>query len=238
MTPATHAERPGIGVYYADTRNVGAADVEALVTDDDRDRLATMTRPSRRTQYLVGRALLRFALERWTGRPAALHCLTARVSGKPECVGGPMISVAHDGTLVVCAISSAGDVGVDVQFPAPRLRTADIARQYFSAAESHWLRGAPDDAFYMLWVLKEAYLKSLGHGLAGGLALLECRIAPPSIEATAAVRPDLALYSVGGAHLGVATVGCGFSEVGVESWSPSPACAVPPLRVVATTAYA
>ena len=35
----------------------------------------------------------------------------------------------------------------------------------------------------MLWVLKEAYLKALGSGLAGGLSSLECRIEPPAVVA-------------------------------------------------------
>jgi 4'-phosphopantetheinyl transferase len=236
MTPGSRTESRAIGVYYADTRNVGAADVAALVTDDDRSRLATITRPRRRIQYLAGRALLRFALERWTGRPAASHRLLLGANGKPACEGGPMISVTHDGTLVACAISSADDVGVDVQFPVPRLHTLEIARQYFSAAESHWLRSAPDDAFYMLWVLKEAYLKTLGRGLAGGTSLLDCRIVPPGIKATAAVHAELALYSAGTAFLGIATVGRGVSRVAVERWSPSPTAAVSPLRLVATTA--
>ena len=50
----------------------------------------------------------------------------------------------------------------------------------------------------MLWVLKEAYLKFLGCGLAGGLDLLECRVEPPLIEMRAAATAHLAVYSVAG----------------------------------------
>lgn len=238
MTVGNHVGLPAIGIYYADTRNVSAADVESFVTDDDCGRLAAIMRPSRRTQYLVGRALLRFALQRWTGAHAAAHRLTVRPGGKPECHGGPMISVTHDSTLVACVVASASDVGIDVQFADARRRTADISRGYFSTAESRWLRDAPGEAFYRLWVLKEAYLKALGRGLTGGLALLECRIEPPRIEVTAAVRPDLALFSAGDAHLGVATLGGGVADVAVECWNPSPLFTVPPLRLLATTAQA
>jgi 4'-phosphopantetheinyl transferase len=235
MTTGSRPEDRAIVVSYADIRNVGAADVAALVTDADRRRLATITRPRRRSQYLASRALLRFALERCTGRPATSHRFILGANGKPQCVDGPMISVTHSGALVACAISSANDVGIDVQLPTPRVHTADIARQFFSPAESHWLRSAPDDAFYMLWVLKEAYLKSLGRGLADGLGLLDCRIMPPSIKATAAVHAELALYSIGDAFLGIASVGHGLSQIAVECWSPSPAAAASPLRLMATT---
>ncbi len=40
----------------------------------------------------------------------------------------------------------------------------------------------------MLWVLKEAYLKALGSGLAGGLSSLECRIEPPAVVARSGRR--------------------------------------------------
>ena len=50
----------------------------------------------------------------------------------------------------------------------------------------------------MLWVLKEAYLKALGSGLAGGLSSLECRIEPPAVvarTADGAAVPQLALLA-------------------------------------------
>jgi 4'-phosphopantetheinyl transferase len=236
MTPGSCFERGAINVHYADIRSVGSADVAALVTDNDRRRLSAIARPGRRTQYLAGRALLRVALERWTGRPAASHRLIVGANGKPQCVGGPMISLTHNGTLVACAVSSANEVGVDVQFPTPQMHTADIARQYFSTAESHWLSSAPDDSFYMLWVLKEAYLKALGRGLGGGLSLLNCHIAPPRITATAAIQAEFALYSVGEGFLGIASIGRGFPQVAIECWNPSPAAAVSRLQLVASTA--
>jgi phosphopantetheinyl transferase len=141
-------------------------------------------------------------------------------SGKPECIDGPAISISHSGDLVACAISPAGCVGIDVQFPVPQRRTEAIARQYFTLDESAWLRGQHSDRFYMLWVLKEAYLKAVGVGLAGGLDALECRIDPPEIEATAADAVSVALYSVGPAFLAIATTGYRFSEVRVQRWHP------------------
>jgi phosphopantetheinyl transferase len=223
-----------IGLYYADTRDVSAAAVDALVTDGDRERLAATARPLRRTQHLAGRALLRFALEHWTGLPAASHRLHVREGGKPECIGGPAISVSHDATSVACAISASGEVGVDVQHAVPRRRIVEIARQYFSQAENAWLDNAPRDAFYMLWVLKEAYLKALGSGLAGGLGALDCRVEPPAIKAEAARPVALALYAAGHAYVGIAALERREAEIHVECWRLSPTSAPPP-RLVATS---
>ena len=229
-----HAVRYRVGLYYADTRDMNADAVDALVTDDDRERLSATVRPLRRAQHLAGRALLRSALEHWTGLPAGSHRLRVREGGKPECLDGPAISLSHDATSVACTIAAGGEVGVDVQHVAPQRRVVDIARHYFSQAENAWLDNAPPDAFYMLWVLKEAYLKALGSGLAGGLGSLECRIEPPAIKAQTAAPAALALYAVGDAYVGIAALGRRDAEISVEYWQPSLA-SVPPVRLVATS---
>jgi 4'-phosphopantetheinyl transferase len=231
-------ERNAIGLFYADARDVSAAAIDQWVTDEDRERLTAAARQLRRTQYLTGRALLRFALERWTGLPAASHRLRVREGGKPECMNGPAISVSHDRSSVACAITASGEIGVDVQHVESRRRTIDIARRYFSQAENAWLENARPDAFYMLWVLKEAYLKALGTGIAGGLDALECRVEPPMIDAKTAVPASLALYSVDGAYLGIAVLGCRVEESRIECWQPFRTSVSPPPRLIATSAWA
>jgi len=224
-------------VYYADSQDIGAADIDALVTPEDRVRLAAFTHPRRRSEYLAGRALLRYALERSTGRAAGSHRVTTRDGGKPECVSGPAISQSHSGRMLMCAVAPDGEIGIDVQLPRLRQWNMEIARRYFCTAEYERLRGAPADAFYMLWVLKEAYLKALGCGLAGGLDYIECRIEPPLIEARAEIPAHLALYSAGDAFVGVAAVGCGRPEIEMQRWlARSANTAPPPIPLAATAA--
>jgi 4'-phosphopantetheinyl transferase len=187
-------------------------------------------RPRRRAEYLAGRALLRFALERSTGRSARSLRVTVRPDGKPECAGGPAISVSHSGALVACATAPGGEIGIDVQQPVEGRSTDALARRHYRAAEIDWLRSAPDGAFYMLWALKEAYLKALGCGVFGGLDRLECRVVPPRIDARADVPAHLALYSAGDAFVGIAVTGCAAPRIRIES---APAAA-PPIRLIAT----
>jgi 4'-phosphopantetheinyl transferase len=225
-----------IHLYCADTGAIGANGSRELLADDELARLAELTHERRRIEYLTGRALLRLALQSYTGRPAEWHRFRIGHNGKPECVDGPAFSLSHSGHLVACAISPAGQIGVDVEFPRPRLRAVEIASRYFSRHESEWLRGQPSDRFYMLWVLKEAYLKATGLGIAGGLDTLECSVEPPAIEsrtAGVAEEPTLALYGVGPAFLGVATTGYRFSVAQADYFRSNAGMPPPEIRLIA-----
>jgi 4'-phosphopantetheinyl transferase len=230
------AQRAPLLVLVADTRDLGMEYVDTVVSDDDHRAAAQMS-PRRRTQYLAGRALLRLAVEQSTQRPAKAHRFTTRAGGKPDCLDGPPISVSHSGPLVACAVAPAGEVGIDVQFPAGHHHTEEIAAEWFTPAESAWLRRAPPDAFYRLWVLKEAYLKCTGSGLAGGLASLECCVEPPVIAMRAAQVVQLALYSAGGALVGIAASTADIEDISLEVWPPlsTRGRAIPVHFIAATT---
>jgi phosphopantetheinyl transferase len=195
---------PVVHLYCADRRALSGAAVAALVTAEDRARLTPAMAERRRAEHLAGRALLRHAIAERTGRDASSLTLTVTATGKPECAGGPHVSISHSGELVVCAVGDA-PVGVDVETRPPRDVEA-VAERYFTAAEARWIATDPSSRFPMLWVLKEAYLKALGIGLSGGLDSLECRLEPPAIVArtAAGAAPQLALLGADGAFVGVA----------------------------------
>jgi phosphopantetheinyl transferase len=228
-------------LYYADRRTLTDELVATFVTAADRERCAALMHPRRRAEFLAGRALLRHALEQFTGRKAHSHELRVTPEGKPECVAGPAISLSHSGDIVVCAVASGSAIGVDVETRKPRPpAVTTLAAQYFSPFEAAWIEADPDRRFQMLWVLKEAYLKALGVGLAGGLSSLECRIEPPSLVArvaAGAAAPNLALYSGRACYLGVAWLGEPRRAVSVASWLPAGAKdALGPFARIATTA--
>jgi 4'-phosphopantetheinyl transferase len=211
-----------VRVYYALTADVGDIELAALPRAD-LERVPREALAARRTQQLVGRALLRAALEDVTGRAADDLEIRTTPRGKPECVAGPSVSVSHSGPWAACAIAVDGSVGVDVQLAVPGRRVESIAREYFGRAESDWIEADPERRFYMLWVLKEAYLKALGLGLAGGLATLQCRIEPPAIEVVAAQAPataSLRLYALETAFVGVAAVDGRCGAVVAKRWNP------------------
>jgi 4'-phosphopantetheinyl transferase len=219
----TAAAANAVHIYYADGRSLTEEIAAALVTAEDRRRLDAAMHARRRTEYLLGRALLRHALERVTGRAAASFGIRELPSGKPECVAGPAISLSHSGEFAICAVAELGAVGIDVETRRPRTELSVIAERYFTAAEARWIAADPDARFRMLWVLKEAYLKALGSGLAGGLAALECRIEPPLIVARLSGRdaaPRLKLWSGQGCYVGLAVTGSPPPTVSVERFAP------------------
>ena len=227
-----------VQVYYADRRTLSIDAVDALTTADDRRRFAASTSARRRAEYLAGRALLRHALAQYTGEDASSFQIEVSPAGKPECTFGPAISVSHSGDIVVCAVAE-GTVGVDVEAGHAR-ETEEIAARYFTPAEARWIAGDSATRFRMLWVLKEAYLKAVGVGIAGGLDSLDCRIDPPVIAACTAegAAPQLGLLAGQGCHVGVAALGLLHPlQVAVHRLAPDDgADAFGPLSLLARTA--
>ena len=127
------------------------------------------------------------------------------------------------GDIVACAVCDAGEIGVDVEFARRERDVEAIARRYFCREEAEWVGGQPEDRFYMLWVLKEAWLKATGKGLAGGLDRLRCRVTPPHLEALAgsASFTALQLYALRGGFLGVAAVDERPGSIEVRRWLPA-----------------
>ena len=177
----------------------------------------------RRQQYIASRAMLRALLAEHTGAPPASFELSADERGKPICVDGPAISISHGGEIVACAVTDAGEVGIDIEFPGRPRNTSGIADRYFSPGEAEWLASQTPDRFYMLWVLKEAWLKATGTGIAGGLDRLRCIVEPPHIRPLDASAPFsvLQLYELDDGFLGIAAIDAAPAAIEVQRWSPA-----------------
>lgn len=195
--------RPGAGpavhLYLAS----GVADLAALAALDqvldalERARSARFVFKADRENYRAAHVLLRHALSRhapiapaaWRFRPGAY--------GKPE-IAAPVplagerlhFSLSHTRGLVCCAVAAAA-VGVDAEGERPVSDALDLARRFFSPVEAATLAALPPPErarhFYVLWTLKESYVKALGLGLSAGLDHCVFRIAagtPDSIVLT------------------------------------------------------
>lgn len=175
----------------------------------------------RRVQFRAGRALARVAIERSAGISRIEQKFEQTQSGKPVCVGGPPISLTHSGDWVACAVAATGDVGIDLQFPAAHLNTDAIADSFFHDEERQWVLDGERERFFMLWTLKEAYLKALGVGLSGGLNCVSCRIDPPKIVATFNTYKPMRLWLHGyaGGFLSLAAPECSEPPVFSIVWN-------------------
>jgi phosphopantetheine--protein transferase-like protein len=190
----------------------------ARLPDAERER--EFGSDKRRQEFLCGRSLLRRMLQDKTGVPAANHELKISEDGKPECVGGPAISITHAGDQVACGIADSGAVGVDLEAVALRRDPKKLANKLFSSDESDWLAAQPVDHFFMLWVLKEAYVKAIGRSIFGGINRLRCRVLPPDIEVIGMDdrMHNLCLFSAGEVYLALASTEESLSDVAISKW--------------------
>jgi len=208
-------------VAYTNIRELTPSERE-LVPEHELVHQATFTAARRRQEYLCGRALLRLMLEHWTGNPAKSHRFAKTESGKPVCVDGPAVSITHSGGLVACAIADSGDIGIDLEAVNPRRHISKVAQKFYSEKEAHWLETQAADRFFMLWVLKEAFVKAMGRSIFGGINGLTCKVKPPRIEvidASDAFR-ELGLYRCDDVFLGLATTQASLGDVKIGCWKP------------------
>jgi phosphopantetheinyl transferase len=181
---------------------------QSCLSSEERERAGRFKVQFRRDQFVCGRVLLRSLLERVTGKPAASHEIEVTARGKPVCRNGPAVSISHSGSFVVAAISYDGLIGVDIEGRPGNRDVNAIANSVFAEAEVQWLASQPEDRFYMLWVLKEAWLKATGSGIPGGLDQLSCEVSPPDIRVQASDHqsPTLGLYAMEEMLIGVAVL--------------------------------
>jgi len=194
----------------------------AMLSSFEIERAGKLKVQRRRQQFVCGRALLRTLLQHHSGEPAATHHLTTSDTGKPVCVGGPAVSIAHSGDLILCAVTDQGDIGVDIEQICQRKNLQAISSRYFDPDEVTWLTTQPEDRFYMLWVLKEAWLKARGTGIAGGLDQLCCLVTPPDIDARINDDhlPALSLYALGDMLIGIASSSTSHDDLEFYRWDP------------------
>ncbi len=166
---------------------------ESLLDDEERTRLQRFAVQSLRDGYLVSRALTRAILARYEGAASDSLLMVRNPFGRPELSQsrlGLRFNLSHANGLGALAITTAWDIGVDVERDDRPIAPLEIAEHFFALAELDWLRQQPPadrkSRFVELWSLKEAYIKARGLGLT--LALDQF-----AIDLSDRNRPGLAL---------------------------------------------
>lgn len=129
-----------------------------------------------RHQYLITRALQRSVLSYYVNdeiRPEA-WTFCENSYGKPyignvEFKNTLSFNLSHTENMIVLAVTSGRDVGVDVEWSGRDTEILELADISFSTQERDQLFSLPfelqADRFFDLWTLKEAYIKACGMGL-------------------------------------------------------------------------
>ena len=142
-------------------------------------RAERFVQPKHRQRFITARTALREILGSYLGLPPAAICFRINAHGKPYLDPASAMlqfNLSHSGDWALCAVTTAGEVGVDIERVRPRAQAyrLKIARRFFSTHEYHAINSAGpagiDSAFFSGWPRKEAYIKCHGKGLAIPLA--------------------------------------------------------------------
>jgi len=143
----------------------------ALLDDTERARLATLSLPAVRWEYLRARALVRSVLSQYAPVEARAWRFGVNAWGRPFALGdtGLHFNLSHTRGMLCVVVAHHEAVGVDVEYLARSGETVAVAHRYFAPAELSALAALPEplqrDAFFDFWTLKEAYIKARGRGL-------------------------------------------------------------------------
>jgi 4'-phosphopantetheinyl transferase len=162
----------GVDVYIVDLDRPEAevAALAALLSSDERERVARLHFERHRRRLTVCRAALREILASHMGTAPESVTISLGEHGKPHVVDGPRFNVAHSHELALIAVSDgAAAVGVDLERIRPDREIGGLVSRYLSPAEQDGLDRLPRDervsAFHWCWTAKEACLKAVGVGL-------------------------------------------------------------------------
>jgi 4'-phosphopantetheinyl transferase len=131
-----------------------------------------------RAAYVAAHAMLRRVLRTHLG--GGEPCIIRNPLGRPELApgapGGPAVSfnLTHSRGFAACAVLDGAAVGIDAEDVRRPIDTAEMAARWYAPSEQLLLERLSEpcrtEMFFRIWTLKEAILKTTGHGL---------RIEPP-----------------------------------------------------------
>jgi 4'-phosphopantetheinyl transferase len=149
------------------------AQLEELLSLDERSRAERFHQSWDRRRYIVARAQLRTILARYAGQAAHEIEFYYGAHGKPRLAGGDSqpigfnLSRSHE--LGLLAIQLDSEIGVDLERIRPFPDGLAVAQRLFAPDEYKLLSSLPvavrEAAFFSYWTRKEAIVKSLGGGL-------------------------------------------------------------------------
>jgi 4'-phosphopantetheinyl transferase len=146
------------------------------LAEDERARAARFIRPADGVRYAATRVALRRAIGAYLGAEPASIPFRYDDAGRPAVLGAPRgfdFNVSHSGDFAMIAWAPARRVGVDIESKRERLDWRALAETAFGPDDHTFVEALPPEAqreaFFDVWTAKEALLKAIGVGIAGGL---------------------------------------------------------------------
>ena len=145
----------------------------SILSKEERERMHRFHRPHDAVVYGVAHTLCRTMLTQHINAdfaPNAWQFATGPF-GKPYVRNAVSVdfSISHTVGMAACAVTSQGQVGVDIENLERVGKFLDIAQSHFTPEECNYLRRYQGSeqirAFFTIWTLKEAIVKATGKGL-------------------------------------------------------------------------
>jgi 4'-phosphopantetheinyl transferase len=177
------------------------ADLLRILSQEEKARAAQFSFERDRARFIQAHAIVRQILAKYADADAPTLSF-ARNHGKPYLLmraNDPdlQFSVSHSGNCCMLAVRLGHSIGIDVEKLRDLPQAIDIAQSYFTPAENKILAAlqgaAQRDAFFALWVHKEATVKTLGIGLAANLGRIEFDVDPDGVLRLIAWNGDRSL---------------------------------------------
>ena len=227
-------------VWRSNLDRITARGAEYSHSADERARADKFHFQRDRSRFLAGRGVLRRLLAHYLDTSSAQIKFAVNAHGKPELKSNPhslRFNISHSRNQALFAFCFERDIGVDIEWARPDLDAQKILRlanRFFTTSESHTLstleEAARRAAFFRLWTRKEALLKAIGTGVAGGLSQYEIsllagekpQILAPTDEAKLWSLFDLQVEAEYSGALAVRIEDA--SNFAVQSWDFDKAC--------------
>ncbi len=199
--------------------------LEELLSSQERARARRFHFERDRRRYVVAHATLRSLLAEYTGKVPLELDFEVSAHGKPSLAGsGLFFNLAHSHELALIAVTTLGEVGVDVEYARALDDLDSLARACFSADEYREWQSLPaaqaHPAFFQAWARKEAFIKALGEGLSHPLQAFRVSLLPGEPAQLLEVAGDdreAARWTLHGIHLPAGYAGAvAIRAIGVE----------------------
>jgi|GEM_PF-328417 len=176
ITTAESISPQGVDVWLLDLSTITPEQSEHFsnrLSHDELERAKQFTR--NRHHFIATRALLRHALTRYTRVSPEQLLFSRTLHGKPFITNSPIplfFNLSHSQNVAALAVTSLGDVGVDIEYMRQR-DYLKIVERFFHKDEYEQLlncnEAEREQLFHRMWTLKEAFFKATGSGISQGL---------------------------------------------------------------------
>jgi 4'-phosphopantetheinyl transferase len=156
----------------------------SLLSSDEAARAARFRFEHLQHSFILARGALRILLGRYLNTSPADLAFSYAAKGKPALAGSANLqfNASHSGDLALFAFTLDCDLGVDIEAVRSMPDMEDVAGRFFCAEEIAELMalspGQRDQAFFLCWTRKEAYIKATGEGLSVPLDAFRVTLRP------------------------------------------------------------